>query len=200
MINTAVHSVTINLESSAYSQLALGRDDEASDIVDPRPFFYCPHPEMRSSNECYSPLLPDYQESRVDLDIGGPPCVLSSPTPPSVPPLIRPYPTRRPKRHRPQQPNYAMQTAASALDGELLGRKPVIYLYLPSSLSDVTVGLRLTPSWRFSAVYPPPQATLPSGEQHTAQSLTWVVAAEPSGILVDKTTGTEVSYLYWEAM
>jgi hypothetical protein len=79
-------------------------------------------------------------------------------------------------------------------------RKPVIYLYPPSSLPDVTVGLQLTQSWRFSAVYPPPQTTIPPGEQHTAQSLTWAVAAEPTGLLVDKTTGTEVSYLYWEAM
>ena len=34
-------------------------------------------------------------------------------------------------------------------------------------------------------------------ELQSAQSVTWTVAAEPDGIL---TTGTEVSYLYWEAM
>ena len=37
MISIAVHSVTIALESGAYPQLALGRDDEAADI-DLRPF------------------------------------------------------------------------------------------------------------------------------------------------------------------
>ena len=79
-------------------------------------------------------------------------------------------------------------------------RKPVIYLYPPSSLADVTVELGLTPSWRFSAVHPPPQSTVPLGLPHTAQSLTWSVAAEPDGTLVDKTSGMEVSYLYWEAM
>jgi hypothetical protein len=78
-------------------------------------------------------------------------------------------------------------------------RKPVIYLYSPTRLPEVTVELLLTPSWRFSAVYPPPQATIPPGSHHTAQSLTWAVAAEPDGTLVDKTTGTEVSYLFWEA-
>ena len=78
--------------------------------------------------------------------------------------------------------------------------KPVIYLYPPSSLSDVTVELALTSSWRFSAVHPPPRATVPPGKLHTAQSLTWSVAAEPNGMLVDKTSGMEVSYLYWEAM
>jgi hypothetical protein len=79
-------------------------------------------------------------------------------------------------------------------------RKPVIYLYPPSSLADVTVELALTSSWRFSAVHPPPQATVPPGEPHTAQSLTWTVSAEPDGTLIDKSSGMEVSYLYWEAM
>jgi hypothetical protein len=58
------------------------------------------------------------------------------------------------------------------------GRKPVIYLYPPSSLSDVTVQLSLASSWLFSAVYPPPATTInPKGYQ----SLTWTVAAEPDG-------------------
>lgn len=77
-------------------------------------------------------------------------------------------------------------------------RKPVVYLYPPSSLPDVTVELLLTPSWSFSAVYPPPRP-IPSGDHQSAQSLTWAVAAEPSGRLVDKTSGAEVSYLFWEA-
>jgi hypothetical protein len=123
---------------------------------------------MRSSNECCSPLLPDYQEVRVAFDTGGPPLTLSSPTPPPSVPPIRLYSTRRPKRQGPQQPNYAMETAASALDGKLSSREPVIY------------------------PYPPPQTTLPSGEQHTAQFLTLAGAAEPSSTLVNKTTGTEV--------
>ncbi len=83
---------------------------------------------------------------------------------------------------------------------QLLGRKPVIYLYPPFSLADVTVELALASSWRFSAVHPPPRTTIPPGEPHTAQCLTWTVAAEPNGTLVDKKTGMEVSYLYWEAM
>ena len=78
-------------------------------------------------------------------------------------------------------------------------RKPVIYLYPPSNLEDVTVELALTSSWRFSAVHPPPQTTIPPGEPHTAQSLTWKVTAKPNGMLFDKTSGMEVSYLYWEA-
>ena len=81
-------------------------------------------------------------------------------------------------------------------------RKPVIYLHTPSGLPDVTVELTLSSSssWRFSAVHPPPLTTVPSGEPHAAQSLTWAVSAEPNGVLVDKTSGMELSYLYWEAM
>ena len=86
------------------------------------------------------------------------------------------------------------------LNPEMMVRKPVIYLYPPSSLADVTIDLALASSWRFSAVHPPPRATIPPGKTHTAQSLTWTVAAEPNGTLVDKTSGMEVSYLYWEAM
>ena len=78
-------------------------------------------------------------------------------------------------------------------------KKPVIYLYPPSSLEDVTVELALASSWRFSTVHPPPRTTIPPGEPHTAQSVTWSVAAEPNGTLVDKTSGMEVSFLYWEA-
>ena len=80
-------------------------------------------------------------------------------------------------------------------------RKPVIYLYPPSRLSDVTVELLLTSSWSFSAIYPLPQTALTSGEkqQIATQSLTWTVDAEPDGRLVDKTSGVEVTYLYWEA-
>ena len=80
-------------------------------------------------------------------------------------------------------------------------RKPVIYLYPPSRLQDVIVDLFLTSSWSFSAVYPSPQtASVPSGEnQIGAQSLTWAIEAEPDGKLLEKTTGVEVTYLYWEA-
>ena len=71
-------------------------------------------------------------------------------------------------------------------------RKPVIYLYPPSSLPDVTVELLLTSTWSFSAVYPPLQTSIPSGERQTPQSLTWAIVAEPSGLLVDNAAGAEV--------
>ena len=65
----------------------------------------------------------------------------------------------------------------------------------------MTVELILTSSWSFSAIYPLPQTTITSGEKRIGgQSLTWNVEAEPDGRLVDKTSGVEVTYLYWEAM
>jgi len=83
---------------------------------------------------------------------------------------------------------------------KLRGGKPVIYLFPPSSLPNVTTELLLTPSWHFSAVYPSPQTTVPFGKNEHSQCVTWAVAAEPGGTLFNKSTGTEVSYLYWEAM
>jgi len=83
---------------------------------------------------------------------------------------------------------------------KLRGGKPVIYLYPPTSLPNITVDLLLTSAWHFSAVYPSPQTTIPSSESQLIQGLTWQVAAEPDGTLVNKLTGTEVSYLYWEAL
>jgi len=79
-------------------------------------------------------------------------------------------------------------------------KKPVIYLFSPTRLSDVTVQLILTPSWRFSTIYPSTQSTSGSGKDTTdPQSLTWAVEVEPNGTLKEKTTETEVTFLYWEA-
>ncbi|KAI0265637.1 hypothetical protein BC834DRAFT_877926 [Gloeopeniophorella convolvens] len=80
-------------------------------------------------------------------------------------------------------------------------RKPVIYLLPPSALPDVSVNLSLIPSWTFSAIYPPVEtlkATM-SNTHRPGQSIVWTVSADPDGTLVDKTTGLEVSYLFWEA-
>lgn len=73
--------------------------------------------------------------------------------------------------------------------------KSTIYLYPPVGLADVTVKLTVVPSWLFSDVHPPQNNMLylPGG------SITWKVAAEPNGTLVEKASGMEVSYLYWEA-
>jgi len=156
---------------------------------------------MQASNkQSRSSDLPEYRESRVSTSngTGGAPLASLSPQQPagigSRPPPTRPDSWRPP-------PSWTVQSSDAA-DEEpelMLVRKPVIYLYPPSSLPDVTVELLLTSTWSFSAVYPPPQTSIPSTERQTPQSLTWAIAAEPSGTLVDKTTGAEVSYLYWEA-
>ena len=93
-----------------------------------------------------------------------------------------------------------LRDALPAALSSMNARKPVIYLYPPSRLPDVFVELLLTLSWSFSAVYPSPQSAIPSSEnQFAPQSLTWAIEAEPDGRLVEKTTGVEVTYLYWEA-
>jgi hypothetical protein len=99
----------------------------------------------------------------------------------------------------PVTPEEASSSPGPRSRGRRLARKPVIYLYPPSSLSHITVQLSLVSSWSFSAVYLPPQITIDPEEYRSVRSLTWTVAAEPDGTLIDKTTGTEVSYLYWEA-
>jgi hypothetical protein len=101
---------------------------------------------------------------------------------------------------RPRRSPFSSLFSQPAVQPEEHVRKPVIYLFPPSHLPDVTVELLLTSSWSFSAIYPSPQTAITSSEkQNAAQSLTWTVDAEPDGRLVDKTSGVEVTYLYWEA-
>jgi len=165
-------------------------------------FTASPPPEMPTSNECRcdSPGLPDYKESGIGNSAAASSSLLPPPTVPSLPPPPLPYLVAPPQSQSvvPEQSSNATRTGFFRTRSAAV-RKPVIYLYPPSSLPDVTVALLLAPSWSFSAVYPPSQTAIPSGEHQSAQSLTWAVAAEPSGTLVDKTSGAEVSYLYWEA-
>ena len=156
---------------------------------------------MQASNTRHrSSDLPDHRESRTSTNAGTGGTSLASLSPQrptgtgNQPPLTRPG-SWQPPQSWPVQP----RDSADEEPELMLVRKPVIYLYPPSSLPDVTVELLLTTTWSFSAVYPPPQTSIPSGERKAAQALTWAIAAEPNGMLVDKTTGTEVSYLYWEA-
>ncbi|KAJ3517354.1 hypothetical protein NMY22_g13985 [Coprinellus aureogranulatus] len=79
----------------------------------------------------------------------------------------------------------------------LVGGKPVIYLMPPAGSNiEATVTLSLVPEWEFSAVYPvvPTRKTHPGGK-----SLQWNVTASPNGTILEKTTGLEVSFLFWEA-
>lgn len=75
------------------------------------------------------------------------------------------------------------------------GGKPVIYLFSGQAL-DVSVSLHLISQWSFSAIYP-----VVSIEEHEdgAQDISWNVHVNHGGTLVEKSSGSEVSYLYWEA-
>ncbi|KAF7330083.1 Ubiquitin family protein [Mycena kentingensis (nom. inval.)] len=83
------------------------------------------------------------------------------------------------------------------LVGRVVGGKPVVYLRAPEEV-DATVRLSLVFDWSFSALYPvtsiekPPDACL-------HETVLWAVRTRADGTLLDKATGAEVSYLFWEA-
>lgn len=78
-----------------------------------------------------------------------------------------------------------------------VGGKPVIYL-MPPAGSDIeaSVKLSLIPEWEFSAVYP---AVATKRTPTGGKSVEWNVHASSDGTLLERNTGLEVSYLFWEA-
>ncbi|KIY63108.1 hypothetical protein CYLTODRAFT_494168 [Cylindrobasidium torrendii FP15055 ss-10] len=77
----------------------------------------------------------------------------------------------------------------------LRGGKPVIYLTSPIQI-DATVRVSLTKDWSFSALYP----VVPSVPSRSGESATWNVQVRPDGVLQEIDSGTEVPYLFWEAL
>ncbi|VDB94114.1 unnamed protein product [Peniophora sp. CBMAI 1063] len=84
---------------------------------------------------------------------------------------------------------------------QLRGGKPVIYLNPPARSSNVhaSVDLNLHKSWYLSAIWPVPLSSRREGTSYGRRVL-WNVSASPDGTLVDKDSGMNVSYLYWEAL
>ncbi|TCD66901.1 hypothetical protein EIP91_000740 [Steccherinum ochraceum] len=93
---------------------------------------------------------------------------------------------------------YLGTTAYVYVRRELKGGKPVIYVWTPQP-QQVLVNLSLIPQWEFSALYPVAPIIPTKTIQGTGQSATWDVATRDDGTLLDKATGLEVSYLFWEA-
>jgi len=82
---------------------------------------------------------------------------------------------------------------------KLRAGKPVIYLYPPTP-KDVSVKLSLIPTWEYSAVYPLTvikEVELAKGQ--VGQHIECNVHANPSGLLQDKVSGKDITYLFWEA-
>lgn len=75
-------------------------------------------------------------------------------------------------------------------------RKPVVYLFPPQALPQVDVSVHLVPQWSFTHIYP---LVDPKRHADGRQAITWTVSASPDGTLVEKDTGLELSYLFWEA-
>jgi hypothetical protein len=82
---------------------------------------------------------------------------------------------------------------------QLRGGKPIIYLY-PSTVMDVSVKLSLVPAWEYSALYPlTPIKKIELAKGQVGQHIEWHVHANPCGLLQDKLSGKDVTYLFWEA-
>ncbi|GAA5890503.1 hypothetical protein JCM6882_002942 [Rhodosporidiobolus microsporus] len=82
---------------------------------------------------------------------------------------------------------------------EVKAGKPVIYLFppTPTPLPDVQVSLTLSPQWHFSALYPIRDVIK---SKDGASTVVWTVDAGPNSQLVDKKSGIDLSYLFWEAV
>ena len=80
-------------------------------------------------------------------------------------------------------PQYVTDESGNVID-ELTAAKPVIYLY-PERVSDISVKLDF--NGRLHCTYP----------EYDSES-GWQVTAYPDGTLIDKATGFEYSYLFWD--
>ncbi|KZV96697.1 ubiquitin-domain-containing protein [Exidia glandulosa HHB12029] len=88
--------------------------------------------------------------------------------------------------------------ATITLVSRLRGGKPVVYLFAPSPTS-ASVSLSLVPEWSFSCVYP--TVDIVPSVNGKGQAVQWDVNVNgPDGVLVDKQTGQEEAYLFWEAL
>lgn len=78
------------------------------------------------------------------------------------------------------------------------GGKPAIYLLSATPLEMVTVSVSLQPEWDFAVIYP-----LTTKTKHASKltsEITWVVSVQTDGTLVNRLTGRQSSYLFWEAI
>lgn len=76
-------------------------------------------------------------------------------------------------------------------------RKPVIYLFPPQGVTlQASVQLTISSEWRFSALYPSASIKI---VDRNMQRVQWDVTVHPTGDITDKSGGTDVSYLFWEA-
>jgi hypothetical protein len=78
---------------------------------------------------------------------------------------------------------------------EMVVRKPVIYISSPT-IVHAHVSLQLNAAWSFSAIYPTAKI---NSEEDGRQGILWDVVVKPDGTLTDVASGSEISYLYWEA-
>lgn len=78
------------------------------------------------------------------------------------------------------------------------GGKPAIYLLSATPLETVTVSVSLQPEWDFTVLYP--LTTKTKHDPKSTSEITWVVSVQTDGTLVNRLTGRQSSYLFWEAI
>ncbi|KAG9020743.1 hypothetical protein FS837_007912, partial [Tulasnella sp. UAMH 9824] len=83
------------------------------------------------------------------------------------------------------------------LSRRIAAKKPVIYLYPPTSIT-AKVQVSLVPQWELSVVYPRPIKGSFTGGR-SSQIAEWEVVAHPNGTMTMEGSSVEVAYLFWEA-
>lgn len=78
------------------------------------------------------------------------------------------------------------------------GGIPAIYLLSATPLEMVTVSVSLQPGWDFTVIYP--LTTKTKHDPKSTSEITWVVSVQTDGTLVNRLTGRQSSYLFWEAI
>ncbi|CAE6455774.1 unnamed protein product, partial [Rhizoctonia solani] len=157
---------------------------------------------VQVTEDVWSDLLPRLTAIRVDLaddssSDSSDGCTGGSNAFPALP--RQGDPMSRPQR-RPIVRNTAGQITTFADLMNLRVDKPVIYLFPPTTTTNIRVELALTQYWTFSAIYPPTTVIAPTKDSKSlGESIIWTVNAQPDGKLWDQLTERELTYLFWEA-
>ncbi|KAH7904599.1 hypothetical protein BJ138DRAFT_1166267 [Hygrophoropsis aurantiaca] len=115
--------------------------------------------------------------------------VLNVPQPP-------PPPVAAPPASSPAVPPLRPPPAGRGRGVKRPHRKPVLYLNSPVDI-DVSVVLSLSTTWKFSVLYP----NVPvERDRATGEKIRWDIRTCKDGSLVEKSTGSDVAYLFWETI
>ncbi|KAJ3505897.1 hypothetical protein NLJ89_g7170 [Agrocybe chaxingu] len=78
-----------------------------------------------------------------------------------------------------------------------MGGKLVIYLFSPQPI-EASIKLSLVPEWSLPAIYP--VVRIKSWTPESNEEVVWRVSVRPNGEMQERTTGVDITYLFWEAL